>query len=477
MYILPQTYIDVIKNSLKTAFTNLTLDHIQFSSLSHIFFSLSETLSQSIREAMIKAFESIDATYYQDSLRKQMYESKGKRPRRIMTIFGEISFDRYYYVSYATGKGFYYLDHALSLPLYDYYDPCIKAMVLSKCADHPYAMSAKLVMEQIGYHIGQTKLESFSTMTRQTVYNIIKRFDTQALLSVIPEAPLISSDTIYIQLDEKYVPLQDKTSSKSKQMVKLAVIYTSKHCTHKKRFTLENRFVLTSLENSHAFTEEILSFLDEHFDLNQVETLVITGDGALWIKQMKHYLRFRKNLRITYILDRFHTQQAINHITMIDSIKHALRRLIMRRKKKRFKEVVELLMKDNPDRRDTIQEKLDYILSNWHSIQNQYLSIFLGCSVEGHVSHILAALFTSRPKAYSIAHLEKLSVIRSFKSNKQDVQTMILNHYTSYRASIPTGNPFKQESTANVPYLTNGKKSFVFTALKHLSHNQSLCKL
>ena len=472
MYILPQTYIDVIKNSLKSAFSSITFNHLDYSSLSHIFLSLNETLSTSIRQAMIQAFETMDQSYYESSLRKQIYESKGKRTRRIMTIFGELTFDRYYYVSHASRKGFYFLDYTLSLPMYDYYDPCIKAMVLSKCADHPYAMSAKLVFEQIGYQIGQTSLETLSSMTRQTVYNILRRFDTQALLSPISETPLISSKQVYIQLDEKYVPLQDKTRSKSRQMIKLAVIYTSKHQTHKNRFTLENRFVLTSLDNPHAFAEEILSFLDEHFDLNVVETLIITGDGAQWIKQMKYYLRFRKNLRVTYVLDRFHTQQAINHITTIDSIKRVLRLLIIKRKKKRFKEVVELLMKDNPDRCETIKEKLNYILSNWHFIQNQYLSIFLGCSVEGHISHILAALFTSRPKAYSIRHLEKLSIIRSFHSNKQNIQMMILNHHQARDYYHPFHNPFKQESTANVPYLTNGKKSYISTALRHLSHNQ-----
>ena len=448
----------------------MSLDHLNFSTLPKLFLSLNETVSKSIHRAMETAFASIDQSYHESDLRKQRFESKGKRTRRILTIFGELTFERYYYVSYATGKGFYFLDHALSLASYDYYDPCIKAMVLSKCADHPYAMSAKLVMEQIGYQIGQDNLEALSSMTRQTVYNILKRFDTQALLSPISDAPLIPSKTIYLQFDEKFVPLQDQSDSKSKQMVKLAVVYTSKQLTHKNRFALENRFVLTSLKSSHAFAEDILTFLEERFDLNVVENLVITGDGALWIKQMNHDLRFRKNLCITVVLDRFHTQQAINHMTTIDSIKRALRRLIQRRKKKRFQEVVELLMADNPDRKQTIQEKLDYILSNWHNIQNQALPFFLGCSVEGHVSHILAALFTARPKAYSVRHLEKLSILRSFKANKQDIQTMILNHHASVCHSRFVRSPFKEESTANVPYLSNGKKSFIYSALKNLAH-------
>jgi hypothetical protein len=473
MYILPQTYIDVIKNSLKSAFSSMSVHSLDFHSLYHLFLSLNQTLASTVRQAMMTAFQSMDQSYYESHLRKQLYESKGKRTRRIMTVFGELTFDRYYYVSYATGKGFYFLDYALSLPLYDYYDPCIKAMVLSHCADHPYATSAKLVFEQIGYHLGQTDCDCLPPMTRQTVYNIIKRFNTEALLSPISDAPLISSKTIYIQFDEKFVPLQDKSGSKSKQMIKLAVIYTSKDQIHKNRFALGNRFVLTSFDNPHAFSEDILTFLEEHFDLNVVETILITGDGAGWIKQMKYYLRFRKSLTITYVLDRFHTQQAINHITTIESIKYALRILILKGKKKRFREVVELLMSDHPDRADSIREKLHYILSNWHFIQNQHLPIFLGCSVEGHISHILAALFTSRPKAYSVRHLEKLSILRSFHSNKQNIQSMILNFYTKKQVDPLAGSPFKEQSTANVPILSAGKKTFLFTTLRQWSHTRT----
>ena len=47
--------------------------------------------------------------------------------------------------------------------------------------------------------------------------------------------------------------------------------------------------------------------------------------------------------------------------------------------------------------------------------------------MESHISHILADLFTSRPKAYSENGLRKLLKLRLLKINKVDIKQLYLN--------------------------------------------------
>ena len=48
------------------------------------------------------------------------------------------------------------------------------------------------------------------------------------------------------------------------------------------------------------------------------------------------------------------------------------------------------------------------------------------CSMESHISHIFADLFTSRPKAYSKKGLRKLLELRVLKTNGTDIKQLYL---------------------------------------------------
>ena len=48
------------------------------------------------------------------------------------------------------------------------------------------------------------------------------------------------------------------------------------------------------------------------------------------------------------------------------------------------------------------------------------------CSMESHISHIFADLFTSRPKAYSKKGLRQLLKLRLLKTNKKDILKIYL---------------------------------------------------
>ena len=59
------------------------------------------------------------------------------------------------------------------------------------------------------------------------------------------------------------------------------------------------------------------------------------------------------------------------------------------------------------------------------------------CSMESHISHIFADLFTSRPKAYSKKGIIQLLKLRLLKVNKIDIKNKYLN---SLEYALPTTN-------------------------------------
>ena len=95
--------------------------------------------------------------------------------------------------------------------------------------------------------------------------------------------------------------------------------------------------------------------------------------------------------------------------------------------KKDFKLLVEQFKELNSERIETIENKQKYILNNWKERQTYLNNRYIKCSMESHISHILADLFTARPKAYSENGLRKLLKLRMLKVNKVNIKELYLN--------------------------------------------------
>lgn len=134
---------------------------------------------------------------------------------------------------------------------------------------------------------------------------------------------------------------------------------------------------------------------------------------------------------IRFVLDRFHLNQAINHISKDTEIKKYLRDYLRFYRATNFKELCDTLITENPGREDIIAKNRDYIVSNWGFIKNQEHPLFKGCSMEGHISHVLAALLTSRPKAHSLPMITKRIHIREHIINDHDVKSIYLSNHVN----------------------------------------------
>ena len=65
----------------------------------------------------------------------------------------------------------------------------------------------------------------------------------------------------------------------------------------------------------------------------------------------------------------------------------------------------------------------EYILGNWSGIMQwvRDKNKEVECSAEGHISHILADRMSSRPLGWSKTGADKMSRLRIYKRNKEDI--------------------------------------------------------
>ena len=81
-------------------------------------------------------------------------------------------------------------------------------------------------------------------------------------------------------------------------------------------------------------------------------------------------------------------------------------------------------------RQKRIIDTIKYIDHNWEGIENAVKNPHIGCSAEGHVSHILAARLSSRPMAWSLQGAEKMANMRVVKANGESISKQYLEAKT-----------------------------------------------
>ena len=72
------------------------------------------------------------------------------------------------------------------------------------------------------------------------------------------------------------------------------------------------------------------------------------------------------------------------------------------------------------------------------------------CSMESHISHIFADLFTSRPKAYSKNGLTQLLKLRILKANNKNIKTEYLKTFIKINKSENQSNELYRKSFYNI---------------------------
>ena len=371
---------------------------------------LSASLKSFGRTVLLNMIHDMDGQFRYSQGRMARYYVKNTRERTITTLFGTITFLRTEYQDRMTGENYCYVDRKLGILKRDRYDCNIAAMATELYANQNSMIK---VGEIIGQMIKGYELEPdnrFTAISRQQIFKMINRIK---LMKIVPEMAEETPETIYIMADEKYISLQYRTKKENteqprKKMNKLAVAFSGREQIIKKDGTVQKRWELRDKwifsYDSGFFWPQLREDMALRYDEAKIKRIYILGDGAAWIKAGAEDLR-AADTSARFALDRFHFGQALTRITKDKEKYRLLFDYALHQDKESFQALINSIIEDKPQNKDTIQKNSDYILSQLKGIRTMYQEVKIGCAMEQAISHIMASPFTSVPKAYGGSHL------------------------------------------------------------------------
>lgn len=379
-----------------------------------------------IIDAIKAYFEYIDEAFFNTKYRKQFCKSKGFYDRTILTLFGEITFKRRYYYDKNDNSRFFFTDMFLGLPKRKYFDPFVRSEICNEAASSNYSKTGRIIASKIG-----KRIDNNIYISRASSRNVVIDFNIEE----DTEYNLRRVEKLFIMLDEKFVGSQFNNGQD--HMIKASITFEDRKLVYKykkkedskDRYKLINSHTCASIDNNLLI--DTVDYIYNNYDVDYLKEIYFMGDCASWIKNFprSYWFEFNKNIKVDFAMDGFHFSLALKNLTTnkYPDVYNALLYYSNQNNKKDFKQLCNDFIELCPERKDTITDKMNYILNNWKERQLYNNKSYLKCSMESHISHIFADIFTSRPKAYSTKGLRQLLKLRLLKVNKKDIKKLYFN--------------------------------------------------
>lgn len=239
------------------------------------------------REIIKDILESYDEEI-RESRNKKEYRSKGKRKRTIKTVMGEVEFARNVYET-VTDEGEkkyeYLLDEELGLSRSGFFSELMSELIAKRCCESSYRNAAQAVSEQTGQVLSHT-----------AAWNVVQTLGEEIDKQEIHNADLakthrgkgaLESKILFEEQDGIWLKLQGiarKKYGSSKEM-KLAIAYDGAIETAKGRYNLSNKVACANFEGVNEFVKRKEGVIASTYNVDEIESRVLNGDGAEWIKK------------------------------------------------------------------------------------------------------------------------------------------------------------------------------------------------
>lgn len=418
--------------------------------------------------AAVKAyFEDMDNTIERDTQRKDEWEIVRKDKRTLVTVFGDLSFERRYYRNKQTGEMAYLLDRHLGIQGNAKVNGDVRQKAMETAVQSSYAKSAAA--------------STVSQISRMSVCNYIGELERFPALEAQGERRAVR--TLYVEADEDHVPLQDGRKSQ----VKLVYIHEGTEERGGRRKLVNPRYLTWPSEKDNGLLWETVSkYVDRQYVAEDIQHIFLSGDCAPWIRTGEEWL-----YPCVPVLDSFHSMKALKKLFggKQEQVSAFLCH-VWKDKRKQAGDLCKSILRETPEpKREAKRKQAAYLLNNWERIRNQRHPGAQGCSAEGHVSHILSARLSSRPLGWSRRNAENMAQLRVMSANGQVTQYEALRRIKPCQEIKGAGNKAaalvnsprvlealkkSAQSTTktalrNLPVLNNGAMTSLYQALHSLS--------
>lgn len=425
---------------------------------------------QSLREGMNRicctiqqrVMEWIDNQLRQDPSLREGWVIVRRDPKTIGSPFGEVRYERTLFRNKKRKVHAYLADRLVGYKPHQRLDSLLEADLLEEAVDKSYAKAARSLENVSGISV-----------SGQTVLNIVRKLQLEELeLEEELEFKKVAR-VLYIEADEDHVAHREKGVPAFEQ--RLVYVHEGRVKVGKDRYELINKKYFTFPPGTSAETiwHTIWCYLVATYDLEKTEHIFISGDGVSWIKAGAEYIEGAR-----YVLDGFHLRRAIFTAAGADETKRrALSEAVYNGKWTEMNRLLTALREEAEadSRKSAILEVQKYLNNQWRGIRarRKYEHLLVGCSAEGHVSHVLSARLSSRPMGWSYLGANQMAHLRVHRENgvnlsRIHIEQSMKRAKATVSESIPrqslallskaAGSSF--ETLGNIPAVSRGTKGW-----------------
>ena len=349
-------------------------------------------IAEAVLELLRRYYEKCDRRLLEDKAwrrQKGLSVERHGDKREVLTQLGRLEYERTYYKK--VGGGYEYpVDRIAGIGAYERVSSGVGLSLVEASLEMSYGKACAYVTgKQVSRQTVMNKLRTAMPRQEETEYRTVRE--------------------LHIDADEDHVHLQTGKST----VVPLVSVYEG--IEHRgKRGVCKNVFHISEYGKSpSALWEEVGEELERRYDLSNTR-LYLHGDGATWIREGMDYL---PNCR--FVLDRYHKNKAIKQaLSGIERMagsryEFQIRKALDEGERNKLLSVRDTLLRRYPEREKTINENINYLLTNLDAItitKRDTAALNGGCT-EPHVSHVLSARLSSRPMGWSKKTLRRLAPI------------------------------------------------------------------
>jgi hypothetical protein len=385
----------------------------------------------------------------------------------ILVPYGEVCYQRTYYQHRSTAQYAYLSDIACGIAPHERIHSTLSAGLVEQTCHRPYRKSGRQFSEAL--------------VSGQTVLNHVRDLRLNSKDKAPDKKKVV--EYLFIEADEDHVPGQKGIASFES---KLVYVHEGWNKVGKQRFSLKNaRYFGGVYQDCEQLWQEVWKYLDANYDLDKVEKVFLSGDGANWISMGVGYLP-----KAVFVADRYHIAKHLVSVCfgdqeLLSQLKEAVWASDRPRTLVLLKHAASLAT--TPGKQQKVLDCRKYLNRIWQGIAayQQYEQV-KGCSAEGHVSHVLSARLSSRPGAWSKYGANQITKLRLLYFNGESIRESVLKQYRQGLEPLDLGNDFirqarqqwnaktntvLQERLGNIPALGSSKQGLrqAINGLKNLA--------
>lgn len=395
---------------------------IERKDIADLVFGLQEDIFELGRNILQEVLEEIDEYFRTSEVRKKDWEIVRRDNANILTSFGGLNYWKTYFKPTTGGKREYLVDKLVGIEPHDK----ISADVVINAAEEATESS---------YKKGGIKASYVDGVTKQTVMNIIHSIKVEQ--PKIEIADKKECRILYVEADEDHVALQGKSNKKENNertrrisMPRLVYVHEgidSEKSSAKRKVLKNTRYFGGEYKNSEKLWLQVAEYIDDVYRMDLIEVIYLSGDGAAWIKQGLNWIPKSK-----FVLDNYHLNKYVKEATahlndaaitqgLRDGLDEADKDLV----KRVFDKIIEKT--EIETKKNAVKDAKRYILNNWVGIAIKVDNYdIVGCSAEGHISHIFSDRLSSRPKGWSAKGADQMAQLRVFKKNGGKIYDLVM---------------------------------------------------